>query len=104
MASFRQNSEITCGGQGQASGYTQASCSGLGRGASIDETRQVKPSSAISSAKSRSISRRANASVLRVSASCRSESGPLAWGAILQPEKQSRSRPAKRSLSGRPRI
>jgi DNA-binding protein HU-beta len=30
--------------------------------------------------------------------------GLRAWGAILQPEKQSRSRPARKSHSGRPRI
>ena len=48
--------------------------------------------------------KKANASVLRVSASCRLGSGQLAWGAIPEPEKQSRSRPAKRSLSGWPRI
>jgi len=48
--------------------------------------------------------KKANESVLRVSASCRSGSELHVWGAILQPAKQSRSRQAKKSLSARPRI
>jgi DNA-binding protein HU-beta len=34
----------------------------------------------------------------------RSENGPLAWGAILALEKQSRLRQARKSRSGRPKI
>jgi hypothetical protein len=41
--------------------------------------------------------------VLRVLVSCRSESGQLGWGAILQPEKQSRSKQVRKSRSERPR-
>ena len=43
-------------------------------------------------------------SALWVSASCRLESEPLAWVAIRQPEKQSRSRQAESRMSGQPRI
>ena len=40
---------------------------------------------------------------LRVLVSCRSESGQLGWGAILQPAKRSRSKQVRKSRSERPR-
>ena len=57
----------------------------------------MRPSSAISSSLSQSISKRVTESELWVWASCRLESEPLAWAAIRQPVKQLRSRQARKS-------
>ena len=59
---------------------------------------------AISSSLSQSISKRMTESELWVWASCRLESEPLAWAAIRQPVKQLRSRQARKSHFGQPRI
>jgi hypothetical protein len=47
--------------------------------------------------------KKGNESGLRVLVSCRSESGQLGWGAILQPEKRSKSNQVRKSRSERPR-